>query len=113
MPTARSWLPEQSPQPLSAPAKSGYPENFPAQTGPPPARARRSHERRPFGHFHGPSLPESLSPVLGPAHRVGKQHHAGLRGRLGRRRHEDDRPPPRRQRGGPEDEISALLPGHP
>ena len=53
---------------------------------------RRPHERRPLGRLHRHSIREPVPARVGAAHGVRNEHHAGLRGRLGRRRHEDDRP---------------------
>ena len=70
----------------------------------PPHYGCRLRTRRPpwprnlLGHLHRPAVREPVPAVVGAADRVRQQHHAGLRRRLGRRRHQDHRPASGRQR---------------
>jgi DNA-directed RNA polymerase subunit RPC12/RpoP len=56
------------------------------------------HEAGSFGHIHRAQIRQPVPAVVGAADRVGQQHHAGVRGRLGWRRHQDDRSAPGDQR---------------
>jgi hypothetical protein len=47
----------------------------------------RPHEAGHLGHLHGAEVHQPVSAVVGAAHRVRWQHHAGLRSGVGWRRH--------------------------
>jgi hypothetical protein len=51
-----------------------------------------ANEARNLGHVHGIEVHQPLPALVGAAYGVGQQHHAGVRGRVGWRRHQDDRP---------------------
>ncbi len=72
-----------------------------------PARARGSPVADLSTVFTGIQFENPFLLASAPPTETESNIHAGLRGRLGRRRHEDDRAASRRQRPGPEDEVPA------
>ena len=56
------------------------------------AEPERDHGRRSVDDVHRRALREPVPAVVGAADRVGVEHPARVRGRLGRRRHQDHRP---------------------
>ena len=68
-------------------------------------RLERTMSSKLSVEFTGLQFRQPVPALVRASDRVGVEHHARVRGGLGRRGHQDHRPPPGRQRQGTEDQV--------